>query len=98
MSTLISDFVNFLEDYIRYKVENFRVNYFFNGLSNDIPHVKLAQNFITSTCLGYVKFLQVDVILYLFYEEKNFLSSHSSLKVIHVLKNYYTENATVGVI
>ena len=32
----ITDFVNFLEHYNRYKVEIFRVNYFFKGLSNDI--------------------------------------------------------------
>ena len=29
---------------------------------------------------------------------KNFLSTNSSLKIMHALKKYYSENATVGVI
>ena len=37
-----TDFVNFLEDYYRYEVENFRVNYFSNGLLIDMLHVKLG--------------------------------------------------------
>ena len=37
-----SDFVNFLEDYNRYKVENFSVNQTFNGLSNDISQIVVA--------------------------------------------------------
>ena len=47
-----SDFVSFLEDYNRYSVETFMVNLFFNGLSNDISHFVVAQNFIISTCLS----------------------------------------------
>ena len=53
MSTF-SVFVNFLEDYNRYKAENFSVNITFNDLSNDISHVVVAQNFIICTCLSYV--------------------------------------------
>ena len=44
-------FVNFLEDYNRYKVEIFRVYLLFNVLSNDISHFVVAQNFIIYTCL-----------------------------------------------
>ena len=50
MSTYIV-FANFLEDGDRYKAEIFRVYLTFNGLSNDISHFALAQNFIISTCL-----------------------------------------------
>ena len=49
-----TDFVNFLEDGIRYNVEFFKVDEFFNGLSNDVSHFVVAQNFIISTCLRYV--------------------------------------------
>ena len=52
MSTY-TDFVNFLEDYITYRVEIFRVR-FFDELSNDISHFVVAQGFIISTCLRYV--------------------------------------------
>ena len=48
MSTFYTDFVNFLEDYNRNKGEIFRVD-FFNGISIDVPHVKLAENFKIST-------------------------------------------------
>ena len=44
-----TDFVNFLEDYNRYKFEIFRVHQFFNGLSNDISHFFVPQIFIIST-------------------------------------------------
>ena len=44
-------FVNFLEEYYRYKVEIFSVYITFNGLSNDISFVYVAQNFIICTCL-----------------------------------------------
>ena len=47
-------FVNFLEDYNRYRAENFSLYLTFNGLSNDISHFVLAQKFIISTCLRYV--------------------------------------------
>ena len=53
-----TDFVNFFEDYNRYRVEIFRVHQFFNGLSNDISHLVVAQNFIISTCLRYVDIFQ----------------------------------------
>ena len=53
MSTF-SVFVNFLEDYNRYKAENFSDNIFFNDLSKDISHVVVAQNFIICTCLSNV--------------------------------------------
>ena len=53
MSTF-SVFVNFLEDYNKYKAENFSVNITFNDLSNDISYVVVAQNFIICTCLSYV--------------------------------------------
>ena len=46
-----ADFVNFLGEYQRYREDFFRENYFFKGLSNDISHFVLAQNFIFSTCL-----------------------------------------------
>ena len=36
--SIFTDFVNLLEDYIRYDVENFRVQQFFDGLLNDISH------------------------------------------------------------
>ena len=58
MSTFNTAFVNFLEEYKRFEVEIFRVNYFFKGLSNDISHLFIAQNFIISTCLRYVDILQ----------------------------------------
>ena len=44
-------FVNFLEDGYRYKAEIFRVYLTFNGLSNDISFVFVAEIFIISTCL-----------------------------------------------
>ena len=53
MSTY-TDFVNFLEEYNRYEVEIFRVYITFNGLSNDVSHFVIAQNFVISTCLSYV--------------------------------------------
>ena len=37
-----TDFVSFLEDYNKYKVEIFRVHLFFNGLSDDTSHIKLT--------------------------------------------------------
>ena len=49
MSTF-SVFVNFLEDYNRYKAEYFSVNIFFNDLSNDRSHVVVAQNVIICIC------------------------------------------------
>ena len=42
MSTFNTDFVNFLEEYNRHEVEIFRVNLFFNGLSNDTSIVFVA--------------------------------------------------------
>ena len=42
--------INFLEDYNRYRAENFNVYLTFNGLSKNISHVKLAKKFIISTC------------------------------------------------
>ena len=53
MSTF-PEFVNFLEDYIRYRVEISSVNLIFKGLSNDTTHCVVAQNIIFSTCLRYV--------------------------------------------
>ena len=50
-------FVNFLDYYNRYKVENLSVNLTFNDLSNDISHVVVTQNFIICTCLRYVDIL-----------------------------------------
>ena len=50
MSTY-TDFDNFLEEFNRYKVENFRVYLVFNEVSNDISFVFVAQNFVISTCL-----------------------------------------------
>ena len=50
------DFINFLEDVNRYKVENFRVYITFNRLSNDISFVYVAQNFIICTCLRMTSF------------------------------------------
>ena len=44
----------FLEDGNRYRAEIFRVNLTFDELSNDISRVKLAENFIISTCLSKV--------------------------------------------
>ena len=44
-------FVNFPEEYYRYKVEIFRVYITFNELSNGISFVYVAQNFIICTCL-----------------------------------------------
>ena len=55
MSTY-TDFVNFLEEYYRYKVEIFSVYITFNGLSNDISFVYVAQNFIICTCLRMTSF------------------------------------------
>ena len=49
-----TDFVYFLEVCNRYKVEIFRVHYFFNGLVNDISDFVVAQIFIISTCLSKV--------------------------------------------
>ena len=41
-----TDFLIFLEDYDRYKVEIFSVNITCDGLSHDILHVKVIQNFL----------------------------------------------------
>ena len=41
MSTF-SDFVKFLEEYSSYRADNFRVNYLFIGLSNDITLIIVA--------------------------------------------------------
>ena len=49
MSTFI-DFVNFFENGNRYRIEKFRVNCFFKGLSNDTTVFVPAQKFIISTC------------------------------------------------
>ena len=38
----ITDFVNFLKNYNRYKIEIFRVNLFFKGLWKDISFIFLA--------------------------------------------------------
>ena len=54
MSAYNTDFVNFLENANRYKVEIFSVTITFSGLSNDISLVVVAQNFIISTCLSKV--------------------------------------------
>ena len=50
-----TDFIIFLESYNSYKIETFRVYLTFNGLSNGISHVVVAQNFIISTCLRSVE-------------------------------------------
>ena len=50
MSTY-TDFVNFLEEFNRYKAEIFSVYTTFNDLSNGISSIIVAQNFIISTCL-----------------------------------------------
>ena len=34
------------------------LNNFFSELSNDIAHVKLAENFLISTCLRFVNFVE----------------------------------------
>ena len=47
-------FCRFLENGNRYRVDIFSVNLFFIGLSNDISHFVLAQNFIISICLSKV--------------------------------------------
>ena len=44
-------FVNFLEEYNRYRAEIFNVNITFDDLSNDVSHFVVAQNFKISTCL-----------------------------------------------
>ena len=49
-----TDFVSFLEDYKRYRVEIFNVNELFFGLSNDVSHFVVAQNIIISSCLSKV--------------------------------------------
>ena len=54
MSTIDLDFVNFLENGNRYEVEFFNLHNYFIGLSNDVSHFVVAQNFIISTCLRYV--------------------------------------------
>ena len=51
---LSNNFVKFLGDYNRCRAEFFRVYLHFNGLSNDISHFAVAQNFIISTCLSNV--------------------------------------------
>ena len=43
-----------LQDYNRYRAENFNVYLTFNGLSNDVSLIFVAQNFIISICLRYV--------------------------------------------
>ena len=47
-------FCQFFENGNRYKVEIFRVNSFFNEISNNVSHFDVAQNFIISTCLSKV--------------------------------------------
>ena len=56
----ITDFVNFLEEYNRYEAQIFRVHYSFDGLSNDISHFVIAQNFVISICLS--KVLTIDFL------------------------------------
>ena len=51
-------FCRFLENGNRYRAEIFNVYLTFNGLSSDISHFVLAQNFIISTCLRYVDIFQ----------------------------------------
>ena len=52
---VISTFnTDFLEDYKRYEVEIFSVLLYFNGLSKNISHFVVAQNFIICTCLSKV--------------------------------------------
>ena len=46
--------INFLEDGNRYKVEIFRVYLTLNGLSKNISHFDVAENFINSACLSKV--------------------------------------------
>ena len=58
MSTF-TDFVNFLEDGNRYKVEIFSVYLTFKELSDDISFVFVAQNFAISTCLSYVDIMLI---------------------------------------
>ena len=61
-------FFNFLENANRYKIEIFRVNITFDGLSNDISLIVVAQNFIISTYIS--KVLTI-----------NFLEDYNSCKV-----------------
>ena len=67
----ITDFIIFLEDYIRYRADIFNLHYCFIGLSNDVSHVVVAQNFIISTCLRYVD--KTDFV--------NFLEDYNRYKV-----------------
>ena len=59
-----TDFVKFLEEYNRYKIEIIGVHSFFDGLSNDLSNFVVAQNFKIFTCLrcvdniDFVKFLE----------------------------------------
>ena len=46
--------MTFLEDYNRYRAENFSVHSYFNKLSKTLSHIDVAQNFIISTCLSKV--------------------------------------------
>ena len=48
------EFVDFAEEYKRYKAEISSVDLVFDGLSNDISLTFIAENFIFSTCLRYV--------------------------------------------
>ena len=49
-------FVEFLEEYNKYEIENFSVYLTFNKLSNDISHFVIAQNFVISSCLRMTSF------------------------------------------
>ena len=52
-------FINFLDDYNRYEVENFSVYLTFNELSKNLSHFVLAQNFIICSCLRYVDIMLI---------------------------------------
>ena len=71
--TINTEMVNFLENANRYKVQIFSVNITFNGLSNDISHFVVAQNFVMSSCLS--KVLTINT------ERVNFLENVKRYKV-----------------
>ena len=57
-----SEFVNFVEDYNRYRVEIFRVYYFSNGPPNDISFILVAEKFIILTCLSELSEEKIELI------------------------------------
>ena len=83
-------FCQFLENGNRYEVDIFSVHLYFNELSNDISHFVVSQNFIISTCLTMLTYIDFINFLedYNRYRAENYnvyLNLTSYSKIYHTL-------------